>query len=176
MSFIDDLGLNPVSFADCMVAVRDKLLDYGVVEELARIIPLARQETPKLVGERDIILRAGAEQVDPAVLGGGRNTTFARRTLEVICRSRNALDRAGSDAVWMLGDPDGHIRYEDQVIDALQIHFPIAENLKPLFREPMRYMGVSQPRKDVQAGSEKWGESVLQFEIKYLRKLDLTRQ
>jgi hypothetical protein len=34
------------------------------------------------------------------------------------------LDRVGSDAVWLLGDPGDHVRCDDEVIDALQLFLP----------------------------------------------------
>lgn len=154
-----------------MQTVADQLLLMQCVVDRSRIRITTKSKVPNLAGDRDIILRPGAGTPDgAAVLGGGRITTFERRTLNVTLRTRNALDQVASDSNWLLDD-DGHLAFEDQVIDALQINYPIVSQLA-VYKEPMRYMGVSEPR----TNENKWGESIVQFEIKYLRSLDQSRQ
>jgi hypothetical protein len=164
-------------FADILQAIRKEIVRLRVIEDIDRVILVARRTTvPNLVGDKDILIRVNPTQVVTSVEGEGRYFTKIRRLIEVIPRVRLALDEVGRDANWLMNEELGIIAFEDAIIDALQLFQPTntAEDAF-LIVEPMRLVSMTIPEKANEPNS-KWGSSVQSWEIMYQQDLDQSRQ
>lgn len=164
-------------FADILQAIRKEIVRLRVVEDINRIMLVARRTAvPNLVGDKDIIIRVNPTQVMVSVEGEGRFFTKLRRLIEVIPRVRTALDPVGRDDDWLTDESLGFLAFEDAVIDALQLFQPMnIDETAFLIIEPMRLVSVSNPDKPNEPNS-KWGSSVQSWEIVYQAELDQSRQ
>ncbi len=164
-------------FADILQAIRKEIVRLRVLDDIDRVILVARRTAvPNLVAEKDILIRVNPTQVITSVEGQGRHYTRIRRMIEVIPRVRLALDEVGRDANWLMNEELGIIAFEDAIIDALQLFQPmnIAETAF-LNDEPMRLVNMTIPEKQNEPNN-KWGSSTMLWEICYQAELDQARQ
>lgn len=172
-------------FADILQAIRKEIVRLRVIDDIDRVILVARRTTvPNLVAEKDILIRVNPTQVVTSVEGQGRHYTKIRRMIEVIPRVRLSLDEVGRDEQWLVNEELGIIAFEDAIIDALQLfqppnttgaNDPAADGAAYLNSEPMRLVSITIPEKSNEPNS-KWGSSTMLWEIMYQQVLDQSRQ
>lgn len=156
-----------------LLSLTDYLADALKLGEGA-VVLTARDEVPRLAGDRDLVLRfKGETQRGRTHEGMGRVGAFRYRRLSVTARSRSEVDEAGSDRQHLLDALAGHVEFEDAAADALTAYFVEDHDGNLLAAEPLKVGPWSEPRADKKEPG--WLESTLEVEIGYLRNLDLTR-
>lgn len=137
------------------------------------------QDLPALVGEKDLFIRVRGFTVNgPTVEAAGRSNTLVRRQFDIIMRSRMAVDRTGTDLQWLTKEGLGHLEYEDDIFDVLQMWMSnIADSLPDAIvaeerlmvgdGEPLRVTAGSDVDRDFQSVDGKWGTSAFSVEVVY---------
>jgi hypothetical protein len=125
------------------------------------------------IGDQYLILMPRA--VDPELRreeGGGRTDKRARRTLDIIVRSRLALDEIDRDTLFLTSYSQGVIPLEETVLDCL-IDFQPQDSFGNLLTDvPLKWIVNSEPRREpVQEG---YGQVVVSFEVPYLLPISQT--
>ena len=147
-----------------------------IVTERIKIVELG--DPPHFQGDHDVLLRPRGFQVDKGLWdGGGRIQTGLHRRLEVICRTRLALDPAGEAGRYLLDADDGHLAFEDRIFDAITGFMPMdsEEDENILCTEPIEPISGSDPvGASRTAKATNWGETTLTFVVHYLADLDQT--
>lgn len=163
-------------FREIVEAVALELHCREVIPEFSRVIPIARDQgsVPHMVGDRDILLRPrGFRGINSTDLGAGRWHRRVQRYLDVVARSRTALDPVGSDKQFLLRADLGHLDFEERIIDVLDMWDARDADGEMLTCAPIRFVTVSDAGKEFSADG-KWGASAIRFEIEYALKLDVS--
>ncbi len=162
---------------EVVLGLRDALT--AVVPDIARVYVVAKRpaKMPALVGDRDVFLRPGGFTVS-SVDGTGRTDTRVRRRVDIILRSRMAVDSINQDLQLLTKDALGHFAYEDAVFDVFQMWMGnIADQatddtmLLVSEGEPVRVTGCSDAERDFQSADGKWASSMLTIEVVYRQTL-----
>ncbi len=159
--------------AAILQAVRAQLVSFGAVSDPSRVRTTVRdwRKIPHWGAEHDIILRPSNFLVDKGMVdSNGRQATLIIRTLTIVCRTRLHLDEAGQDKVFLEEPNLGHLVFEEKVCDALQIFMPTNSNGDDLLTIPMRIIRGDSIGKEAQDAA--WGQTALDWEIRYLLNLN----
>lgn len=163
------MGVKAVNFGDILAAMRDQLVADEVVTDASQVKFIARayQELPKVQGDFDILLRPRGMSPDQAnVQGGGRDSTFLTRYVDVTIRLRENLDAIDSDEAFFTRETAGFFAVEDLVLDSLHMLHPEDANTGDvLTHEPIRLATETDPSRS--PADYGWGEASMIFEVKY---------
>ena len=159
------------SLVPILQAIAGQLVNYGVLSDASRAIITIQPDFPHFGAEHDILIRPGNFIINRAMnAAAGRVATECIRTVTTVCRTRLNLDEAGRDKVWLTDAAKGHIVFEEFTVDALEEFWPADANNNLLLNEPMRLIRMDGLRKDTT--QPQWGQSALDWEIKYLLPLN----
>lgn len=131
------------------------------------------KDVAHFMGDQDVILKPGRLLSLGYEDGSGRTDKRVKRMLDVGLRSRDELDMADEDRLWLTKD-DAHFDFEERLADALELYDGHDTEGNLLLIEPMRLASGDAPERLVKAKG--WGISVLQFELVYAMNLDQLRQ
>lgn len=175
-----------MSFAKLVTALRERLIKT-VIKDASRVYVIAQrpaEKLPPLSGERDLIIRVrGFMLAQSNVEAGGTSDTPVRRTVDIVLRSRCSLDRTGTDAVWLLKEAAGHLDFEDQVFNAVQVWTDAlddepddyASQFIEMECEPVRLSQASDAVRDFRSTDGSWGSTVLTVEFVYRQQNEVCR-
>jgi hypothetical protein len=163
-------------FADIVIALRNRLgkLFGGDVSRVVVVGVRPREGYPRLVGDRDILMRIRGFGVDQnSVAGAGERNTQLRRLIDLVLRSRRVTDPVSSDLAWFTA-ADGQLAFESGVIAAAQMLFgdPATEPDGRVYSaigqwEPLRIVNGGDAVKDLFEVDGTWGSSVITVECVY---------
>lgn len=140
-------------------------LEWDISRVIITVLP--PRDVPHTMAEQDVLLYVKSESVDSGAFeGGGRNSHIRTRRLQVVMRSRVALDIAAQFPIHLTDDSLGHISLEDQVVDALSgwLVCDADENILTLALRPGE---VSEPQADPVDNT--WVSSTFGVEFEYVR-------
>lgn len=132
--------------------------------------------SPKLTGDRDILIRIGSPRpIEGFHCGAGRISSQVKRHLEIVIRTRLQLDVSDRQDEMLFNEDYGHCLIEEFIIDRLHLFDPLAEDGSRLLMEPMRidenygsaYADPAQYTQNQDKAAPAYGQSLLAFEIKY---------
>ncbi len=150
----------------------DALLPGGAVE-----ISVARPDlVPHFQADRELLVCPLEENPDePAFEGGGRTDVRATRVFQVVVRTRQDIDRTGSDLERLTRTSVGHLRLEHDARDAL-VGVVLADGNPAssdeddwLTTHPLAWRGTTAPLPDPDAS---WVSSRLTFTAGYWVDVD----
>ncbi|MDE2105775.1 MAG: hypothetical protein KGL39_51600 [Patescibacteria group bacterium] len=144
--------------------------------DISRVIITAKSPDQVLHAgaTEDILLRVMGERPDTNQIdGAGRIVNNRLRTVQVVVRTKVALDPTGQDQVHLTDPTLGHFVLEDSVVDALEEFFPLDINGNLLTAVPVRIGPWGLPTPDRE--DDTWLSSTADLEIVYTRNLDLTK-
>src|ERR1700722_10437110 len=108
------------SIIDIAKAIKAQLVAVAGFQP-SQVFITSKRKIPHFIGEKDCILRIGGERPDePAIMADGRQNNQRYRTVTITIRTRQAVDRAGTDTKHLLNDDIGHIAGEDAVFNGLE--------------------------------------------------------
>jgi len=153
------------------------------VGDVSRVYVIAGRKKPQvmpaLVGEKDIFIRVGGFVTNgPTVEAAGRSNTLITRQFDIIMRSRMAIDRTGTDLQWLTKEGLGHLEYEDDIFDVVQMWMSnIADSVDGALvaeerlmvgdGEPLRVTAGSDAVRDFESVDGKWGASAFTVPVVY---------
>lgn len=135
---------------------------------------LSPEDTPVYGAPQDIILSWKAEEPDEGIIdGAGRYDNRRKRTLEVTCRTRLALDPGNQDHSRLTDESLGHFALEDSIVDALELYQPGEGDTIDVLAAPLRVGRLTEPKR--RRGDGHWVYSTFTVSVEYRRDLDITR-
>jgi hypothetical protein len=142
-------------FREIILALVTKV--HEVVADDASVIVVARRELPALTGDFDVLLRVrNMRDTEGTTDAAGRQAMFIRRYIDVIMRARQYADVSRQDLQWLTDETNGILELEYQLMDLLQLWFPIAgdggDEPTPLLIEPARIITGDDPIRDLIQG------------------------
>jgi hypothetical protein len=158
-----------------LLRLSQRLAQRGVVaSEQAVIIvddPPNADDTPHVMGDRDLLLYAGDESPGPED-GGGEWDTRSHARLIVMARSRSELDEMGRARQILTNPAGGHYPFRGLVRRAVHLFFAddslFGHNL--LLVQPARWLSTRGPVRDKKDPT--WVSSTLTFEFVYAVDLE----
>lgn len=161
------------SIIDIAKAIKAQLVAFAGFQP-SQVFITSKRKIPHFVGEKDCILRIGGEHPDePAIRADGRQNNQRYRTVTITIRTRQAVDRAGTDTKHLLNDDIGHLAVEDAVFNALEIFWPVDIAQNAITNCPIRLGPLTETESETQP---EWLSSSVTVEIDYSRNLDQSRQ
>lgn len=160
--------MNESSFADILLAVVTRLVDYLDLDS-GQVGVVLDQEVAPYVGARDILVLGG--HFTAAAQGADAGRTFFPSThdLHVVVRTRSHLDQADRSKV-LLTDADlGHYRFVESVMLALHTFWPRDTNNQYITKRGILLRSGSPPQKTSRDG---FAETTLVFEVEHVLARD----
>lgn len=161
------------AFADIVLAVKRQLV--SALELDPSLVPIVADRTPEpdeYPAETHVRIRPMSRTgLDNP--GGGRTSDPKTRTIAVDLVTRDFRDQAGTDEVALTDDGAGHLRFEDDVLDALDLHTPVGPDGAALVVEPMREVATEDANRP-KPGSG-FSASTIHFQVKYVPRYYLPR-
>lgn len=159
-------------WAEILDAIAQRLVEDRVVSALDRVFAIATSQVddlPHLTGDRDIMLRVKGMTRPPDIAQGAGRLARVYRNLDVILRSRDSRDKFTEAEQWLKDAQLGHLRFEREVFNALDMFHPEDDDGALLIGEPMRFLRSADPERKIksQGKIQGWGTSVMMFELMF---------
>lgn len=162
------------SFADIVLAVRRRLCDVlGMAKERVVVVANRPGENPSMYpAERHVRLRPmGRTGLDNP--GAGRLSDRKTRILAVDLVTRDERDQTGSDLIALTDAAVGHLRFEEDVLDALDLHTPVDDDGVALCYQPGRETTTDDPNRPLPGTG--FLADTLYFSYEYVPRYVLSR-
>jgi hypothetical protein len=170
-------------FRDIILKLKEDL-DI-VYEDGNAVIVSARREVPRLVGDKDLLVRVrSATDFGNVTAAAGRHAMWIKRYVDFIIRSRLYTDVSRQDLQWLTEETKGILAIEELLLDNFQLWHPVTGALiddaqtnaddqpQTLLVEPARFVNIEDPNRESISTDPNVGMLTLRLELIYEQTLN----